>query len=337
MVGALVVGLGRSGAGLHLPVLRALGHGQARALGRPPIVVVDPAASVPPAPDVLPALSLAHAARLISPARTVVHLCTPPTARLRPLTELAGLGFTRVLVEKPLAVDEVELAGVLRLRAEAGLDLLPVAQWRCSELTRRITAVVAGGELGALRSLSFTQTKPRFTRTALGDSHTTALDVEAPHSVAVALHVAGAAEVADAALSDMVVGDHSYRHMGGARLSLRHAGGVRTEIRTDLTSPVRERRVVAELEGGTLIGHYPATDADDHSQLVVRTASTHSHSVFQDDSLRALIARAHEHFEGGDPLFDEPANGVAVVTLLAQAKRLATAQPAPTRSLAAAL
>jgi len=323
MLGTLVVGLGRAGGGLHLPVLRRLGHGSGRALGRPPIVVVDPGVVVPVAPDLLVATNLAHAAALVDPERTAVHLCTPPNARLRPLTELADLGFRRIVVEKPLAGDEVELAAILRLRAAADLDLIPVAQWRCSELTRRVRTVLRGGELGALRSIVFTQSKPRFGRTVSGDEHPSAFDVEVPHSLAVALRLAGPAAVTAAGLTDMLLGDAVFSGLGGAWLRLRHDSGVRTEIRTDLTAPVRERRITVELEHGTLVGHYPVSAADEYSQLVVRTRGTQSHSVFRDDSLTAFIARAHQHFEGTNPMVDEPATGAAVVTLLAGAKRLA--------------
>ncbi|GLZ36440.1 oxidoreductase [Actinokineospora sp. NBRC 105648] len=321
MLGTLVVGLGRSGAGLHLPVLRKLGYGSGRSFGRPPITVYDPRRAVPDAPDVVTASSLAQAAALTDPERTVVHLCTGPSARLRPLTELADLGFRRILLEKPLAADEVELREVLRLRELARLDLVPVAQWRASELTNRILGVLHGGRLGALRSVAFTQSKPRFARTLAGDDHQSAFDVEVPHSLAVALLLAGPAEVTAAGCADMLLGDAVFPSLGRAWLRLRHAGGTRTDIRTDLTAPVRERRITVELEAGTLVGHYPISAIDEYAQLSVRTHGGKVDSVFRDDSLTAFIARAYRHFAGEEPLADEPAAGIAAVRLLAQAKR----------------
>ncbi|SDC53403.1 Gfo/Idh/MocA family oxidoreductase [Actinokineospora iranica] len=324
MLGTLIVGLGRSGSGLHLPVLRGLGFGTGRALGRPPIVVFDPAlADAPDRSDVLVARSLAHAATVLDPARTVVHLCTGPTARLRPLTELAELGFRRVLVEKPLAMDETELRDVLRLREQAGLDLLPVAQWRCSELTARIVGVLHGGRLGTVRSLSFQQRKPRFARTCAGDDHPSAFDVELPHSLSVALLLAGPAAVTEAGCADMLVGGAVFPGMGGAWLRLRHENGVLTEIRSDLTAPVRERRLTVGLDAGALVGHYPISSADDYAQLSVRTKGGQVDSVFRDDALAAFIARAYRHFACEEPLLDEPAIGASVVGLIADAKRLA--------------
>ncbi|PPK64069.1 oxidoreductase [Actinokineospora auranticolor] len=323
MLGTLVVGLGRAGSGLHLPVLRGLGHGGGRSLGRPPITVHDPRHRPAEAPDLAVAHSLAHAAAITDPERTVVHLCTGPSARLRPLTELVDLGFRRFLVEKPLAADEVELREVLRLRERAGLDVVPVAQWRCSELTNRVLAVLRGGRLGALKSVEFSQRKPRFARTLAGDDHPSAFDVEMPHSLAVALHVAGAAEVVGAGCADMLLGDAVFPSMGRAWVRLRHADGVFTDIRTDLTAPVRERRITVELEGGTLIGHYPISGADEYAQLSVRTRGGKVDSVFRDDSLSAFVSRAYRHFTGEEPFTDEPAIGAAVVSVIAEAKRQA--------------
>ncbi len=326
MLGTLVVGLGRSGAGLHLPALRALGHGSGRSFGRPPIVVFDPHRTVEAGPDVLNATSLAHAARVLDPDRTVVHLCTGPSTRLRPLTELAELGFRRVLVEMPLAGDEVCLREVLRLRERAGLDLLPVAQWRCSELTNRVLGVLRGGGLGAAKSVTFTQRKPRFSRTLAGDDHPSAFDVEPPHSLAVALLLAGPATVTAAACRDLQIGDAVFPGMGGAWLRLRHDGDVRTEISTDLTAPVRERRIIVELENGVLVGNYAVSAGDHYAQLSVRTPGGQVDSVFRDDSLSAFITRAYQHFAGDAPLLDEPGTGASVVRLVGAAKRLAGLQ-----------
>lgn len=320
MLGTLVVGLGRAGAGLHLPVLRGL---RATAPDAPPMVVFDPHRNVEPAPDVLTAHTLAHAAALTDPARTVVHLCTPPTARVRPLAELVALGFRRVLVEKPLAADIADLAEVLDLVAGTGVDLVPVAQWRCSELTRRLLALVRGGSLGALRSVAFTQCKPRFSRTISGDDHPSAFDVEAPHSVALALTLAGPARVVDAGCADLRLGDAVFPTLGGAWLRLAHDGGARTAVTTDLTAPVRERRVVCGFDGGTAVGHFAVSCADEYAQLRVVAGGSRAHEVFRDDSLTAFLARAYRHFGGEERLVDELGTGAAVVELIAEAKRLA--------------
>lgn len=325
MLGALVVGLGRAGTGLHLPVLRTLRSAVGHPL--PPIVVFDPVRSVPRGQDVVVARGVHHAAALTDPATTVVHLCTPPTARAAPLAELAAVGFRRFLVEKPLATDPAALAAIAELAESADLDIVPVAQWRCSELTGRLRALAEGGALGAVTAVAVRQAKPRFTRTLAGDAHPSAFDVEAPHSVALALALAGPARVESAGCSDMLLGAAVFPDLGGAWLTLAHDSGVRTEIVTDLTAPVRERRVTVEFEGGTAVGHFAVSAADDYAQLRLRTPGAGSRWVFRDDSLGAFVACAYRHFDGAEPLPGEFAAGAAVVTLIAEAKRLAARTP----------
>ena len=323
MLGTLVVGLGRAGAHLHLPVVRTLRSGHPDPL--PPIVAFDPVRSVQLGPDVVAARDPRHAAELTDPATTVVHVCTPPSARLDPVADFAAAGFRRFLVEKPLAADPAALAALLDLTRRAGLDVVPVGPWRHSELTRRLVDLAA--TLGRPVSVAIRQAKPRFTRTLSGDAHPSAFDVEAPHSVALALRLAGPARVVAAGCSDMLLGPAVFPGLGGAWLGLEHDGGLRTEISTDLTAPVRERRVAVEFERGSAIGHFAVSAADEYAQLRVRTPTTTTHAVFRDDSLTAFTTRAYRHFAGVEPMPGELAAGAAVVSLIADAKRLAARSP----------
>ncbi|MFC7617439.1 Gfo/Idh/MocA family oxidoreductase [Actinokineospora soli] len=319
MLGTLVVGLGRAGAHLHLPVVRTL-----RDLDpapAPPIVVFDPVRSVQLGPDVVVARDPAHAALLTDPATTVVHVCTPPSARRDPVAAFAAAGFRRFLVEKPLAADPAGLSALLDLARAADLDVVPVGPWRHSELTRRLLDL--RGALGRPVSIAVRQAKPRFTRTLSGDAHPSAFDVEAPHSVGLALRLGGPARVVAAGSSDMLLGAAVFPGLGGAWLALEHEDGLRTEISTDLTAPVRERRVTVEFERGTAVGHFAVSAADEYAQLRVRTPSATTRSVFRDDSLTAFTARAYRHFAGVEPMPGELASGAAVVSLIADAKRLA--------------
>ncbi len=340
MFRSFVVGLGRSGAGLHLPVLRrTAGLPNARQLlGTEPPLVFDPR-GLPggeprgPLTGVTATRSLAEAAALAQTDRTVVHVCTPPTARVGVLAELGRLGFRNVLVEKPLALDERGLAELELVRARCGLELVVVAPWLASTLTQRLSQAVAGGELGALRSVSFVQRKPRFGRSLAGNGHPTAFDIELPHSVGVALALAGAARVRHARSEDMRLGEVLLPRLGGAHLWLDHESGVRTRIRSDLQAPGRERRVVVQFEHGTLIGHYPNSDADDYAQLRTVVGRQQRRIVFLDDSLQAFILAAYRHFASPGPLADNLAVNVEVVRLLDAAKRMSAPHPPLARAL----
>ncbi|MFC9087354.1 Gfo/Idh/MocA family oxidoreductase [Nocardiopsis dassonvillei] len=324
MLHTLIVGLGRSGEGLHLPSL-AKARAQAPALFAPgPVVGFDPFRG--PVEGVLSADSLEEAARCAPPPRTVVHLCTPPHLRSGPLEHLARLGYRMVVVEKPLALDLVDLAAVARLRRRWDLDLTVTTQWLDSALTRRLRAAVRGRVFGDLRAVTVVQNKPRFTRTAQAPGHPTAFDVEVPHALAVVISLAGGADVTAASLEDMVTEQTRLPGLGRARLDLAHHGGVRSRIDSDLTSPVRERRIALEFDRAVLTGHYPCSAADHTAQLSVdATGHRASHSVFADDALpaflRAAYARYARSFRGPGTL---PVQ-VEAVRLLTEAKRLCAA------------
>lgn len=296
MLHSLVVGLGRAGAGLHLRVL-AQARELDRDLFRPgAIIACDPEPRARRAlSGVTVAESVRAAAELVSPARTVVHLCTPPVDRPALLTELAELGFRQVIVEKPLASDLAGLAEINRIRTGYGMRLAVVAHWLDAELTRRLGDLVDRRSLGELRSISFHQHKPRFKHSISTQGHPTAFDVEIPHALGVALRLAGSAELLEAACTDMRCEELVLPGMGGARLALRHHQGVRTEIVSDLTAPVRERRIELEFERGRAIGHYPLSDQDHHAQLSVHGLDE-QWSVFPDDALTEFTLRTYRRF-----------------------------------------
>ncbi|POX38912.1 hypothetical protein C3486_20820 [Streptomyces sp. Ru73] len=299
MLQPLVIGLGRSGAGLHAKALARLAALPEGPLSLAPLVACDPRAGTGDGlAGVTVTRSLAEAARLVSPPDTVVHVCTPPDARAPVLTELTALGFRRFLVEKPLAADRAGLDDIVRLRAHHDLDLVVVSHWLAAELTGRLRSLVRERPLGALRHLAFAQHKPRFLRSLTAPGHPTAFDVELPHSLGVALDLAGPAHLVDAQLDDLRCEDGARPFMGRARLTLRHRSGVRTEIDSDLASPVRQRSVTLRFERGTVTGHYPLSEHDDHAQLVLPD-DPHSPRVFRDDALTAFLLRTYQDFAAG--------------------------------------
>ena len=293
MLHPLVIGLGRSGAGLHLRALAKARDAAADLFATGPSLAcdTDPAARRA-ASDVRTVDSVSAAAELVDPESTVAHVCTPPGERVPVLTELAVHGIRRAVVEKPLATGLEDLAAVRQLTAQHGMDVVVVAHWLDSALTARLAALVRDGRLGSLRAISVAQHKPRFTRSAAGGQHPTAFDVEVPHSLGLVLGLAGPAELLDADCTDMHCDGTVLPRVGGARLSLQHRTGVRTDIASDLTAPVQERRVALEFTRGTAIGHYPISDRDDHAQLVVAGRR----EVFRDDALTGFVLRAYRDF-----------------------------------------
>ncbi|WP_020674227.1 hypothetical protein [Amycolatopsis nigrescens] len=305
MLQTLVIGLGRSGAGLHLPVLARIRDSATpgpMATGKP-IVACDPVTeSTRFPPGVVAVRSIERALPLLDPAATVVHLCTPPGSRSRLLDQLAPLGFGRFVLEKPIATHGRELRRIRRIREQYGLGLVVVAPWLAAALTRRLTEIVRSGELGALRSLTVHQHKPRFHRSLTTSGHPTAFDVEIPHALPVALRLAGPAELVNASWQTLRCAERDIPRLGGARLTLAHTNGAHSEFASDLTSPRRERRITLRLEHGTVTANYPLSQEDDHAQLTIRTPDRHEHTVFRDDALSAFFFGAYRRLTG-------PANG----------------------------
>lgn len=338
MFSSLIVGFGRSGRELHLPVLMRARAAQASAglFRADPVVACDPFCLDCAAPEgAVLVRSVAHAARLVDPAATVVHVCTPPSARLETLEELATTGFRRLIVEKPLALDQRTVAGIIAARKRWRLDVNVVAPWLASALTDRVRELVASRELGRLRSIEIVQRKPRFRRSIVAQNHPSAFDIEVPHALAVALALAGSARVVNAGATDMVVDDLVMPRMGGAWLDLEHQSGVRTEIRSDLTSMVRERRITLRCDKGTIVGHYPCSAADDAAQLCTTVGSQESRTVFRNDDLTSFIVRAYERFGSPVAMDLDLVLQAELVRLLEDARRISE-QPAAPVSLAAA-
>lgn len=311
MLRSLIVGLGRSGLGLHAPVLARLAGTGPFAAAPPLGYDPAPAGDRPTGLTVVP--TLAAAAREHPPAGTVVHLCTLPDHRIDLLRELAALGYRRILVEKPLAGDRESLVAVERLRIEAGLQLVVVAQWLSSALTRRLERLVADAPL---RRIDVAQHKPRFRRGLAATDGSTAFDIEVPHSIGVALRLAGPATLAHAAWSDLAVGDRVVPRLGRAHVVLRHVSGVETEIVSDLGSPVRERRFRLEFASGVVTGHYPVSADDEYAQLIVDDRP----EVFRDDSLSSFFAEVYATFAGRRDTGADYAIGYRVAELVCEAK-----------------
>src|SRR5687768_4164010 len=207
LVRTLVVGLGRAGAELHLPVLARARTSVRQLSDDRPIVACDPRRLPAERPGLAMVGSLAEAATLLDPGDTVAHLCTPPSLRAEVMAELAERGFRNVIAEKPLAADTDDLARLIRLRRKHGLRIAVVEPWLTSTLTGRLTELLRGGALGEPKSISIVQNKPRFRRSMAGPDHQTAFDVELPHGVGLALRLAGSARVTHAAGHDLTVGD----------------------------------------------------------------------------------------------------------------------------------
>ncbi|SRR5216683_216060 len=321
----LIVGLGRSGLGLHWHVIRKLQETNLGEWIRRPVLAWDirDIGEIARKNGLTPVASLAEARSLMDPGQAIVHLCTPPDIRLQMVRELAGLGFRRMIVEKPLALNGVAAREIESFAKAQGLQLVVVAHWLDSELTHRLIDLTDSQEMGRLRAITFVQRKPRLEMTLRSAAHLTSFDVEVPHSLGVVLRLAGAAELTEASWTGVRIDSRVVSSMATARLMLRHPGGQSTEIFSDLASPIRERRVELEFDDGRAVGYYPSSQSDSFAHLRLVRGKSEEGMVFADDSLTRFMYRVYEQFASDQISGEEFELNVRAAELLGEAKDLA--------------
>lgn len=335
------MGYGSSGRRLHMPsVMRARAADRAGVFGRMRPCAIDPD------PDGARERGWLHdEARLrsaidqtgdLDPAVTVVHICTPPVNRIPIMATLARFGFTKFIVEKPLALSLDELDLLHGLVHSHELDVGVAMPWLSSRVTRRLEHALAEDGLGRLRRVDSIQDKPRFQRSLRIADHPSAFDIELPHALGVVTHLLGAAhEVVSAGCCDL---EHEFgvvAHVGGAWIRSTH-GGIPAELQSNLAAPLRQRLVRLRFESTIVTGFYSISGEDPYAQVTVERlrGSAIDRSVFVDDPFPRMIGEWYQYFAGvrTRPTSDLTLND-AVVRTLAQAKKRAGLDPSVSTSL----
>lgn len=307
----MIVGYGHAGRDLHHAALRTL-HGADTT-----VFVVDPALrEAPPGVRLLP--SLRAAADCGPMADTVFHVTTPPGAHVDCAERLVGLGARRIILEKPIAPTSAQSGRLCELAEDA--TILPVSVWPNSRVTGEVESVIASGEIGEPVALFMEQSKPRFGRTSSSDAHRTAFEVELPHQVLLALHLAGArATMLSSASWAMPLPDRVIPAMGGAVLRLEHENGTVSTLLSDLTSPARRRHLRVTGTKGEVLADFPVGADDPFGQI--RISGRPGRTVVEDAPLTRFVEAAYACFSGTGP---PPPAGLALhhrsIGLLEQAR-----------------
>ncbi|THA63918.1 Gfo/Idh/MocA family oxidoreductase [Streptomyces sp. A0642] len=294
---SVIVGYGHAGRDLHHRALRDITG------GRSTVIAVDPrpaeVAGGEWVPDVRSAVTALWAAghRV---ADAVFHVAVPPDAHRDCLEQLLRVGAQRFILEKPIAHTVQEAAHLVDLVEATGAMVLPMSVWPASRVTEAAEELVASGTIGEPVSYHMEQSKPRFRRSLQTRGHGSAFEVELPHQLLLALHLAGSvAEVTGSRGWDLPLPTGRLARLGGAEVTLRHTSGARTTLYTDLASPVRRRRLHIHGTEGTLVADYPVSGDDDFGQ--VRIAGRPVRKVVQDAPLTRFIEQAYAHFRGEAP------------------------------------
>lgn len=325
MLKPLIVGFGRAGRDLHLHCLRQLDRTGDLPADMSVVHVVDPMVSAQAchaAGGINLHRSLETAAEAILPS-AVVHVCTPPDTHHTVVARAAELGFRRFIIEKPMAANVRGAEQIMAVAARYGLDVLVVANWLASELTRCIVERIAADPTWRpLGSIAMRQTKSRLSRA--GGDHHSAFDVEMPHLVALALHIAGSdAELVAATSAGLEIGERHYPDLGLAYMETAHANGLRCRLFTDLACPVRERSMEYRAAAGIVRAYFPADCSDSFSflHLLDERGGVIERRIIHDDPLSSFLVRSYRYFDTGA---DRPESDVGfnhkVVALLDAAK-----------------
>jgi predicted dehydrogenase len=201
-LGAVVVGLGRAGLGLHIPVLEKIRRSRAAACPFGAVVGLVDAVEVGTrralhrleydygydTRGVSCATSLADLTG-VDPDNTVVHICTPADDHASALRAATDAGFRRIIVEKPCAANTAEVDEMRRIADRTGASVGVINPYLYSRSVASCKDKIR--QVGQQpHYLEFEMSKPRTAPTLLGRSRPeSVMDVELPHQIATALHL----------------------------------------------------------------------------------------------------------------------------------------------------
>ena len=197
---AVLVGLGRSGAELHIPILHKLSQVNPRTPFRRVAAIVDIDSKKLdrayhrlsddynyPADSVVRATSIA-ALTSVDPQTVVVHICTPAKDHLDSVKAAAEAGFRRFIVEKPCAGSAESVTAMLRLAEQQTLSIAVVNPYLYSESVAKCKKAIEARTTP--NYIEFELSKPRKSPTLQQRSSAESVfDVELPHQIATVLHL----------------------------------------------------------------------------------------------------------------------------------------------------
>lgn len=206
-LGAVIVGLGRAGLGLHIPVLENIRRaGPAASPFGAVVGLVDSVEAGtrralhrleydygydPRRISCAPSLG---ELRGVDPDNTIVHICTPADDHAPALRAATEAGYRRIIIEKPCAANTAEVDEMRRIADRTGASIAVINPYLYSRSVASCREKIQ--ELGRLpHYLEFEMSKPRITPTLAGRSRPeSVMDVELPHQIATALYLTEASK-----------------------------------------------------------------------------------------------------------------------------------------------
>jgi predicted dehydrogenase len=348
---AVVVGLGRAGMGLHIPVLEKIRlHFSAASPFGGIVGLVDAVESGTrralhrleydfgyDAGRVSCATSLADL-KGIDPDNTVVHICTPADDHASTLRAATEAGFRRIIVEKPCASNVADVDEMQRIADRTGATVAVINPYLYSRSVSSCKDKIQ--QVGQQpHYLEFEMSKPRITPTLAGRSRPeSVMDVELPHQIATALHLTEAsryrllrAEVRHMHYREMDTEPcQVVRNMGVGILVLELDQCIAVLI-SSLDALTRTRVLKLRFPNSEHIEAFLPVTGDDHTSVVMEYSGRNSDGSTEqtrvaklpDDMLARCLYDTYSRFVTGSPQFSDLTFNRKVIDLMDKAKTFA--------------
>jgi predicted dehydrogenase len=350
-LGAVVVGLGRAGLGLHIPVLEKIRHdsGAASPFGAVVGLVDAVEAGTRRALHRLEydygydsrriscATSLADLTG-VDPDQTIVHICTPADDHASALRAATDVGFRRIIVEKPCAANTADVDVMRRIADRTGASIGVINPYLYSRSVASCKDKIR--QVGQLpHYLEFEMSKPRITPTLAGRSRPeSVMDIELPHQIATALHLTEAsryrvlrAEVRHMHYREMDTDVcQVVRNMGVGIVVLELDQCIAVLV-SSLDALTRTRVLKLRFPNTEHIEAFLPVTGDDHTSVVIEYSghntdgSTEQTRVAKlpDDMLARCLFDMYSRFVTGTPQFSDLAFNRKVIDVMDKAKTFA--------------
>jgi predicted dehydrogenase len=348
---AVVVGLGRAGMGLHIPVLEKIRlHVSAASPFGGVVGLVDTVESgtrralhrleydfgYDPG-RVSCATSLADLTG-VDPDNTVVHICTPAHDHASTMRAATEAGFRRIIVEKPCAANVADVDEMQRIADRTGATVGVINPYLFSRSVSSCKDKIQ--EVGQQpHYLEFEMSKPRITPTLAGRSRPeSVMDVELPHQIATALHLTEAtryrllrAEVRHMHYREVDTEPcQVVRNMGVGILVLELDQCIAVLI-SSLDALTRTRVLKLRFPNSEHIEAFLPVTGDDHTSVVMEYSGRNSDGSTEqtrvaklpDDMLARCLYDTYSRFATDSPQLSDLAFNRKVIDLMDKAKTFA--------------
>lgn len=350
-LGAVIVGLGRAGLGLHVPVLEKIRRDGAGASPFGSVVgLVDSVEG-----GIKRALhrleydygydprrvscgtSLADLTD-VDPDETIVHICTPADDHASALRAATDAGFRRIIVEKPCASNTADVDEMQRIADRTGASIAVINPYLYSRSVASCKDKIR--QMGRQpHYLEFEMSKPRTTPTLAGRSKPeSVMDVELPHQIATALHLTEASRyrVLRAEVRHMHYRETDadpcqvVRNMGLGIIVLELDECVAVLV-SYLDALTRTRELKLRFPNTEHIEAFLPVTGDDHTSVVIEysghntdgSAEQRRIAKLPDDMLARCLFDMYSRFISDSPQISDLAFNRKVVDVMDRAKTLA--------------